>query len=324
MNKNETIFSIICPTLNEESFIEKIIVGFIENCPQPSELYIVDAGSSDKTREIVEHWIDRFPGIYLLENPRRYVSYAFNLCYSRASGRYLALLGAHALYPPEFYKAALKELEANTCDVVGGPLKQLGKGNWGNAIAHCMSVRFGVGDSKFRVSKARAYVDTVAFAFYKRELFEMVGLFDTDLKRNQDDELHYRIHTKGYRILMLPEMECAYYVRDSPVKLWNQYFEYGFFKPLVLAKVNSGLRLRHLAPAIFCIYLFFTPVFLIYHFNIFWIPLVTYLFLTLSWSIVGQLTLADKMKCLLIFPILHLSYGFGFLRGLSLAIRNGA
>lgn len=310
------IFSIICPTLNEEQYIEKILRVFVEHCPQPSEIFIVDAGSNDNTRKIVSAWQNQHHNIYLIDNPERFVSHAFNKCFSSAKGKYLALLGAHTRYPINFFKIAFSELEANNSDVVGGPLKQIGKGSWGQAIAWCMSTKFGVGGTEFRVSKKRGFVDSVAFAFYKREIFDKVGLFDTSLKRNQDDEMHYRINAAGFRILMVPEMECEYYVRSKLKTLFNQYYEYGLHKPLVIQKVMSGFRLRHAIPAFFCIYLLGVPLFVFSGWYLFLIPLILYVLLLVSFSFSNDLPGSVKLRAFMVYPVLHISYGLGFIMGL--------
>lgn len=310
------IFSIICPAFNEEKNINNILNVFTEFCPKPSELFIVDGGSRDNTRRIVEEWMKRNNGIHLVDNPDRFVSFAFNKCYPLTKGKYLALLGAHSEYTQSFFETALTELESNHADVVGGPLKHVGKGGWGKAIAWCMSTRFGVGGTEFRVSKKRGFVDSVAFAFYKREVFEKIGLFDITLKRNQDDEMHYRINAAGFRILMVPEMECKYYVRSNLKDLFKQYFEYGSYKPMVIKKVKSGFRLRHVVPALFCIYLFSVPIFILTKFYVLLIPLVFYLFLTIIFSFFSSISFKEKLKAIIVYPVIHISYGIGFLTGL--------
>ena len=309
------IFSIICPVLNEECHIEGIISSFINNCPQPSELFIADAGSTDRTREIVLKWSGEYPNIFLIHNPKKYVSFAFNTCFEKSSGKYLALLGAHTTYSDSFFKYAMLYLETAECDAVGGPLIQSAYTRLGKSIAYCMSSKFGVGGTEFRTSIIKQYVDSVAFAFYRREVFEKVGLLDEQLVRNQDDEFHYRMNAAGLRILMVPEMQCTYYVRENLSSLFKQYYQYGLFKPLVLKKVRSGLRFRHIIPASFTIYIFLIiPL----SFVVKWlsvIPLILYISLNFYFSLQTPL-LATKVRAFLVFPVLHISYGIGFLSGL--------
>jgi GT2 family glycosyltransferase len=242
------------------------------------------------------------------------VSPGFNKAFARSSGKYVTLMGAHADYPPNYFKDAIRYLESGECDVVGGPLVQKGKTPTGETIAACMSSKFGVGGTEFRTARKKMYVDSVAFAIYKRSIFEKIGLLDEELIRNQDDELHYRMNAAGYRILMVPELECVYFVRNTLATLYKQYFQYGLFKPLVLKKVSSGIRIRHLVPAFFCLYIFTLPVAIAW--PVWLIPGVLYLLIDLTVSLSLPLSFRQRLIATTVFPTLHFSYGAGFLLGL--------
>lgn len=309
------IFSIICPALNEEQFIEGVIQVFLKHCPQPSELFVADGGSTDATKRIVTKWSEKHPNIQLVNNERKFVSYAFNDCFPLTKGKYIGLVGAHTEYPADFFKVALEKFETTECDVVGGSLNQKGKTDKGKAISYCMSTPIGVGNTEFRTAKKEMFVDSVAFAIYKRSVLEQTGLLDTDLVRNQDDELHYRINANGFKILMTPGMESVYYVREDFKSLFKQYFEYGLYKPLVLNRVRSGFRLRHIVPALFVFYLLILPFF--WHLLIFRVPLLMYLIVILITSLNNTLPFRVKKYCPTGFLVLHISYGLGFLLGIQ-------
>jgi glycosyltransferase involved in cell wall biosynthesis len=313
MSKPVTI-SIICPVLNESAYVNLLTEKFLHNDGVEKEVFFLEAGSSDNTGEKLIELKKQYANIHIVDNPQKFVSFGFNQAFPLTSGKYIAFLGAHADYPETFFKDAVKYLESGACDVVGGPLKQLGKTDTGSAIAYCMSHKFGVGGTEFRTSTEKQYVQSVAFAVYKREVFEKTGLLDEELLRNQDDELHYRLNQQGYKILMVPEMQCTYYVRGSIGGLFSQYFQYGNFKPLVLKKVKSGIRLRHIIPSCFVAYFLLLPL----AFYCFWwlIPLALYLAFDFVFSFLNSLSFSQKLKSILIFPVLHFSYGSGFILGL--------
>ena len=308
------VISIICPVLNEADYIDNLVAKFLFNDGIEKEIFFIDAGSTDGTKQKIEELQKNFKNIFLINNPEKYVSFGFNKAFPQTKGKYIAFLGAHADYPESYFKHALKYLEANECDAIGGPLEQKGKTDTGKAIAYCMSHKFGVGGTEFRTSNEKQYVQSVAFAIYKREVFEKTGLLDEQLLRNQDDELHYRLNAHGYKILMAPEMQCSYYVRGSISGLFSQYYQYGLFKPLVLKKVKSGTRLRHLAPTFFVLYFLSLP--LIYFCYWWFLPLALYVLLDIFFSLVNSLSFSQKMKALLVFPALHTAYGTGFLFGM--------
>ncbi len=278
------------------------------------EILIADGGSKDGTREKVLERSLIDPAIRLVDNPDRFVSQGFNRAFQQAQGRYIALIGAHALYPPDYFSTCIAAIESGACNAAGGFLVQRGKTIMGEAIAQAMSSRFGVGDTPFRTTRKRMYVDSVAFAVYDRKIFEQVGLLDEELIRNQDDEFHYRLNAAGFRMLMLPELEVVYYVRDSLSKLFVQYYQYGLYKPMVLRKVRSGLRLRHLIPALFVLYLLSLPLAIAW--PLWLLPLGIYLSLAVYFSLLTQAPWPVRLRMMVVFPVLHIAYGTGFLRGL--------
>lgn len=306
--------SIICPTLNERRNIEALTRTFQAADGLSKEIIYVDGGSTDGTREKIQELQTQYSNVLLVDNPDRYVSKGFNKAYAASSGRYIAFVGAHTHYADDYFSRGVQCLRSNECDVVGGFLLYEGRTATGKAIAYCMSNKFGVGGNEFRTEKKRKYVQSVSYAIYKREIFETCGLMNEELIVNQDDEFHYRIHRAGYRILMAPDMHATYFVRDSLKALSRQYFRYGLYKPLVLKKVITGFKLRHLIPALFFIYLLSLPLSLWF----FWwiVPFLLYLFLALFFALRSTLTARSKWRLFLVFPILHVSSGAGSVLGM--------
>jgi len=309
------VVSIIIPVLNEINHIDSLMNQLNDSSPVEKEVFLVDGGSIDGTRDRINDFQKEHPNFFMVDNPDRYVSQGFNKAFLMTRSKYVTLSGAHADYAPDFFSIGISYLERDECDVVGGPLDQEGKTPVGKIIAECMASKFGVGDTEFRTSRHKQYVDSVNHAIYKRELFDRVGLLDTQLVRDQDDELHYRINKFGYRILMVPEMQVRYYVRSTYRGLYKQYYEYGLYKPLVLKKVMAGTRIRHVVPAIFASYLFLLPILLLVSL-LFLIPLILYLVLSLLFSIYLHSSPLKVVQSMLAFFILHFSYGTGFLMGL--------
>lgn len=311
------MITIVLPTLNEKNYLRELVEKLLMSNSVISEIFICDAGSTDGTIDIIHDLARQFTCVKYYNNKRKFVSYAFNDVYPLATGKYMALLGSHALYPQHYLENGLHYLELGEADVIGGPLNQQGHGETGAAIAYAMSSKFGVGDTEFRTSKKKQYVDSVAFAIYRKDMFQKIGLLDESLMRNQDDELHYRIKANGYKIMMVPEMECTYYVRDSFKKLFKQYVEYGLYKPLVLKKVSQGIRLRHLIPAMFVTFLCLLPVAILLIGPIAFLPLLLYIVLALIVGFSSSSKPVLAFKVMYAMFILHVSYGSGFLLGLG-------
>lgn len=309
------LITVCIPVLNESDFIDELLQSVISAPPYEKEIIIIDGGSTDDTIEKIKSWQKAHSQLRLIINELKYVSHGFNLAYKSSSSKYISLMGAHAEYPTNYFEKGISILENDEADAVGGPLNQDGRSEKGKIIASCMSSRFGVGDTEFRTTKKRSFVQTVAMAIYKRSVFEKIGLLDEELIRDQDDEFHYRMNYNGLRILMDPAMEATYYVRDDFRSLWSQYFQYGLYKPLVFKKVSTQLRGRHLVPPAFVAYLLALFPLLVFTW-VALIPLLVYFALSLFFSLKISRNPKRVVYAISSYSILHVAYGTGFCLGI--------
>ncbi len=313
MKPIQPLLSVICPTLDEEAHIEGILRHFVVSAPLAKEMFIIDGGSQDRTREIVEAWSARHPGIHLLDNPERYVPHALNRAIPLCRGRYIARIDAHTEYAPDYYQSIVDVLEKTGADIAGGPTRTKAHTPWQAAIAKAICTPMAIGNSRVHFEDYEGYTDSVTFGAWRREVFEVTGLFDTDLVRNQDDEFHYRAKSKGLKIYQSPDIKLYYYPRSSLRGLFRQYHQYGRYKPLVLRKVPKEWKWRHLIPSLFVLYLFTLPLAL-------WVPLwalpmVIYGLLCLYVGLAAKAPWAVRVRMPVVFPVLHVAYGGGFLKG---------
>lgn len=312
--------SIICPVLNEESFIDNLLDYLKEVELSDKEIFFIDGGSGDRTRSIIMDFARNNPSVYLLDNPSKYVPFALNMAIPKCKGDFIIRLDAHTRYSHDYFERILETFVCHETDIVGGPMRAIGVSSFQKAVAHSTSTIFGVGNSQFHFIDYKGYTDSVYLGAWKREIFNLIGLFDERMIRNQDDEFHYRAKNAGLKIYQDPAIISHYYPRDSWKKLFNQYYQYGLYKPLVLQKIKSQIKLRHIVPSLFVLYFLVMPIaILVSPFTA--IPLVLYGLLLLGFSFFNNLSWTAKFNCLLVYPTLHFAYGFGFIVGLKKLIK---
>ena len=296
-----------------------------QNYPKDKvEVLVVDGMSEDETRKIVRQYMQEFPFIKLLDNTRKVTSVAMNIGIESASGDYVIVLSSHSKIEQNFVKINVNSFRQYNPDCTGGVMITLPANHkpLAQCIALAISNPFGVGNAYFRIgTKKPKFVDTVPFGCYKRKIFDKIGLFDEELIRNQDDELNARLIKSGGRILLDPEIISYYHARDSLTKLWKMYFQYGYFKPLVVLKIGGVPTWRQLVPILFvgCLIIFAALSFITRTFM--WLFLFTVL-IYLMCSIVCSflIVLKQKLTYILILPVvfavLHFSYGTGYVKGI--------
>lgn len=310
------MLTVICPVYNEEAYIASVIQFYLNAKPVDKELYIVDGMSNDNTRAIVEAFAKTNTSIYLLDNPDKIVPYALNKAIKQSKGNPIIRLDAHTIYADDYFKKIVETFEKTNADIVGGPMRAVGKTNFQKAVAYATSTKLGVGNSEFHNPNFEGYVDSVYLGAWKRELFETTGYFDERMKRNQDDEFHYRAKSLGMKIYLNPKIKSEYFPRNTFSKLFSQYYQYGLFKPLVLKKVKSEIKLRHLIPSLFVLYLLILPTAFYYLGKVSLTPLLIYFVLAILFASKNSGSVQQKIYCLIVYPTLHISYGIGFLLGL--------
>jgi len=322
--KNDLPFvSIIIPCWNEEKFIGKCLDSIInQNYPKEKlEVLVVDGMSEDKTREIIREYSEKYSNLKLIDNHKKITPSALNIGIKNSRGEFIVILGAHAFIRNDFISKNIEYLKKTDADCVGGIIKSIGENYWSKVISFIMSSPFGVGDARFRYSDREGYADTVAFGAYRREIFQKIGLFDENFRYGQDAELNFRLIKSGGKIFFTPRIESYYYVRSSLSELWCQYFRYGYSKAELFRKHETLASARSIVPTIFLLALFFSGVlglFLKPFSFLFFGVCLSYLFLNIIFSF--QISFKNGFKyffpVMITFPVLHFSYGLGFLKGI--------
>lgn len=313
--------SVVIPCRNEEDFIVRCLDSVI-NSDYPAqlvEILVCDGMSNDRTPAIIEEYSRKNSSIRYLINEKITTPYALNSGIKNATGDVIIILGAHAELSANYISECVSVLEKKS-DVwcAGGLLNNVSTDELTNSVSLAMSAPFGVGNAHFRTGLKAGYVDTVAFGAYRKEVFEKIGLFDEELARNQDDEFNFRLLKNGGKIWLSTNTSATYYVRSSFSKLFQQYFQYGYWKVYVNKKHKSITTLRQLVPALFIIVLYALLIIVIL-FPYRWEYLFLFSAIYAGTATLFALKLSENFKqfftVLLSFFILHTSYGMGYIEG---------
>ncbi|AUM96877.1 TPA: glycosyltransferase family 2 protein [Clostridium botulinum] len=314
--------SVVIPCKNEKEYIKKCLDSFINQTYSNNlyEILVCDGMSEDGTREIIKEYNQKHDNIKLLDNLGISAPKGMNLGIRSSNSDIIIIFGAHAYAKENFIEENVKLLNNTEASCTGGPIETINDSDKGKAISLAMSSPFGVGNALFRYAKEEMYVDTVAFGAYEKKVLDKIGYFDEEMTRNQDDELNYRLTKSGFKILLSPKIKSWYYSRSSLKKLWKQYFQYGFWKVRVIQKLGKTPSIRHIVPMLFVLANTLGPILGIFIKPIFYLWLLeigAYLVLDFILSIKLSNKKWSLFKyILLIFPILHIGYGIGFIEGI--------
>ena len=326
MSVEPLFVSVVVPCRNEVGYIAACLDSILssEYPADRLEILVIDGRSNDGTRAIVESYAARSPGVRLIDNPKGITPVALNQGIRVARGEIVIRMDVHVVYPPEYIPRLVAALQTSGADNVGAVLvtRPASDKPMARAIAVALSHPFGVGNSYFRIGvTAPRWVDTVAFFCCRRSLFDRVGMFDEELVRHQDGEFNARLIGRGGRILLIPDVRSYYYARETLSQVRRMYFQYGYFKPLVARKLGRIMTLRQMVPPLFVVSLIGSALAGI------WLPAAAILSAGIA-GLYGALIAACSfgaarrhgakvaLALAVVFPVLHVSYGLGFLRRL--------
>jgi len=306
--------SVIIVIRNEENYvidcIKSIEKQFKNN--ESWELIVIDGVSEDNTKKLAYKYLKNKNYKWkILDNPKKTLPSGWNIGIKNAKGKYVIRPDAHSELLENYIILGIKKLEENLILAgVGGVLITKSDTYIGDMISKILSNPIGVGASLFRVGvKNDTISDTAVYAVYKKTVIEQAGMFDENLIRNQDIDLHKRIQKLGYKLLTSPEMKAIYYSRTNIKKFLKQAFNNGFW----ITYGDSG-HFRHYIPLLFVIIFIFS----LFNYKFMLILLFSYTFLVIfSYIIKSKIYNPLKLIILLILTFfLHICYGIGSIIGL--------
>ena len=178
--------SVIIPTYNRKNLLKRALHSVINQTFVPQEIIVVDDGSSDGTKDWV---LERFPDVRYIYQDNSGVSSARNAGIKEAIGSWIAFLDSDDEWMSnklEQQKDVINSFqEAWLCHTNeiwirnGVRVNQMKKHQkyGGNVFENCLDI--------CRISPSSVLI--------KKEVFEMVGLFDESLKVCEDYDLWLRI-----------------------------------------------------------------------------------------------------------------------------------
>ena len=317
--------SLVLPIRNEERYIEACVESiFRQDYPADKmEVIFVDGCSEDRTVELLHNLQARYPQIRVLNNPDRTVPYAMNIGIRNSTTEIIVRLDVHAEYMPDYVRLSVETLLTRDCENVDGVVETRGRGFMGEAIAAMLATPLGVGNSQFRTTDEDAYVDTLPFGCFHRDLFERIGYYDERMTRNQDNELNYRIRKNGGKVFLNHRVRSIYYCRDTLGGIMRMGFMNGKWNVITMALVPGSMSVRHFVPMVFVLSTILLAILTALTRSMLFGGL-----LALEW---GAYLLLDlfyaydiaKVKGLrffpvevILYPLFHFSYGTGSLMGL--------
>lgn len=289
------------------------------------EVILVDSNSSDNTKKLLnefkEEQQNNFHRIEVLDNPKRTLPCGWNVALKEVKGEVVLRVDAHTFFDDNFITNNVQAIEDGENIVGGKCISVTQQDNWKEKLLLIAEESiFGCGIADFRRKEEKEYVSTLAFAMYRKKVFDEVGPYNEKLARTEDNEMHYRMKQKGYKFLLSPNIKSYRYARSDLKGMIKQKYGNGKWIGITLRYCPKCFSIYHFVPFLFVLGIIFSAIMA----NI-GLPIFAYLltgaYLLFNIANIILITIKNKFSITylllpFIFFALHFSYGIGTVIGI--------
>lgn len=323
--------SYVMPVLNEENYLEEAVASiFAQEYPGAKELVLSLGPSVDKTNAVALRIAAQDNRIVLVDNPAGRTPIALNLAIKASSQPIVIRVDAHSEIPVDYTRRGVETLLRVGAHDVGGLMDAKGRTPVQRGIAAAYHSKFGFGGPAYHSGAPEGEAESAYLGIFRREVFEKVGYYNEDMWRAQDWELCLRIRKAGFKVWFDPELRVGYYPRETYKALISQSFASGTWRGEIARRFPEGKSLRHDLPPVLLLGIGAgvlstiakpllpetTPALLRGLMTLSQIAPVGYMTLCTAAGLASKAeTLKEKFLTALSFPMIHLPWAAGYIKG---------
>lgn len=208
--------SLIVPVKNEEKSVEALLRSISGQVKLPGEVIMIDAGSSDKTRQIIEDYGDAKIGLKLRSIGDAYPGTARNAGVKEAKYGLIAFTDGGIELDRNWLKELSETIETEgSCDVVYG--SYIPKTD--TFFKQCLALAV--------VPPAEKRTSFIASSLLKKAVWQGVDGFP-DLRAAEDRIFMEEIAKKGYKTTRNPKAVAVWNIPPDMEKAFNRFYEYSY------------------------------------------------------------------------------------------------
>ena len=201
--------SIVTISYNQAQFLERAICSIIEQDHNGLEYIVVDPGSTDGSRDIIERHRNKIAKI--IYEPDRGPADGLNKGFAEAHGEIVGFLNSDDVLEPGALSRVVQYFEAHPdADVISGY-------SWiidaeGNIKRRFFSDRYSL-----RMAAYGACILSQASTFFRAEVFRRAGGFNVENRLSWDGELFVDMALAGARFSLVPEYWSRFRIHGDSI-----------------------------------------------------------------------------------------------------------
>ena len=245
-------FSVVVPVYNRPNEIEELLESLVDQEYKQFEVVIVEDGSSNTCREIVESFRNKLAVRYLYQENQGQ-GFARNFGMENAKGDYFVLFDSDCIIPHHYLKTLNEEIHNRQLDAHGGADGAATDFSvFQKAINFSMTSFWTTGGIRGKMKNPEKYQARGYNMGFSREVFMATKGF-VDPNRAEDIELSIRIKKLGYRLALVKDAYVYHKRKNTFVSFLAQSFSFGRNRINVSRYHPRAVQLVHLLPLMFLV-----------------------------------------------------------------------
>jgi peptidoglycan-N-acetylglucosamine deacetylase len=228
--------SVIICTYNSAKYLPKVIDAILaQRYPEELlELIVVDDNSKDGTVKVAEGYKGRFRHFHVIvkgEDFRKGAAISTNIGVKRAKGDIVCSIDSDAIISKDWMRRIVSQFRDKKVASVAG---YINTANPGFLPARLMGAE--LEDRYARIRKKEVDHVSTCNTAYRKSALEEVGGFDESIYYGYDNDVSYKLKSKCYKILLLKDVGCLHYWKESFCGYLRQQFNVAYGRLQLIAK----------------------------------------------------------------------------------------
>jgi glycosyltransferase involved in cell wall biosynthesis len=317
-------FSLIVPVYNRPDEVRELLESLTKQTYTHFEVIIVEDGSSNPCKDIMQLFDNQLVIKYLYQSNAGQ-GFARNYGFQQAQGDYFIVFDSDCLIPENYLQIVHDSILRHRWDAFGGPDKaHTSFTPIQKAISYAMTSLFSTGGIRGNQKSAEKFRPRSFNMGISKQVFAQTQGYKIT-RMGEDIEFSIRIEKSGFKIGLIPEAFVYHKRRANFQQFYRQLHFFGRARVNVWRFFPDELKLVHLFPAGFVLFLvafLITPFLGFYLFEAQALALLLYLTLIFSDALAKTKNLYVSLLSVGAVMVQLSAYGIGFLTELTRKMRN--